>query len=129
MHDSSLPHLIIEMAQAAEAVRVILKEVRVDGADTQAKHMGIVFHCLPIVFHIPGNVDGDTRASTGYLVDLGRVCQLLAQVTGCSRPVKHFEARPRIAVAPRGSLDSELLNGRDDAVDSDTSLLQAIFDF
>src|SRR5438270_9548526 len=105
------------MAQAAEAVRVILEEVWIHGTNTQAELPGILLHGLPIVFSVPGNVNGDARADAGDLMHLGRVCQLLAEIAGCPRPVKDLEARPRISVAPRGSLDAELLHGPDDAID------------
>jgi len=129
MRNRSLPYLLVGMAQAAETVRIVLKEVRIHGTNMQAELRCILPHCMPIIFSVPGNVNGDTGTNAGDLMHLGRVCQLLAQIAGCSWPVKDLEARPGIAVSPRGSLDAELLNGCDDAVDSDTSLLQAIFDF
>ena len=35
--DRSLPYPFIEMAQATEAVDILLKEVRIDGTDPQAQ--------------------------------------------------------------------------------------------
>src|SRR5205814_4956338 len=62
-------------------------------------------------------------------LDHGSVFQFFAQIACRPRPGKHLEARTGIAISPRGSLDSELFYCRDDAVNSDTLLLQAIFDF
>ncbi len=100
MLNRSLPNRLVKVAQAAEAVCVILKKVRIHGTNTQAELPGILLHCLPIVFSVPGNVNGDAGTDAGNLLHLGRVCQLLAQIAGCSRPGKHLEARPRIAVSP-----------------------------
>ena len=124
-----LPHRLVEVAQAAEAVRIILKEVWIHGTDTQAKLAGVFPHGTPIVFSIPGNVNGHAWATAGDLLNLGRVLQLLAQISGRPRPMKDLEARPRITIAPRGSLNIELLHGRNEIVKIDTQLLQAIFDF
>jgi len=86
-------HSLVKMAQAAEAVTIVLKEVRVHRADTQAKSIRVLFHGLPIVFPVPRNVNGNAGADAGDLVDLSRICQLLAQSPGRSRPVKYLEAR------------------------------------
>src|SRR2546423_13806577 len=108
MRNRLLAYSPVEMAQTAKAVRVILKEVRIHGTNTQAELPGILLHGMPIIFSVPGNVNGDTRTDAGDLLHLGCVRQLLAQITGCPRPVKDLEARPRVAIAPRGSLDAEL---------------------
>src|SRR6266566_8531611 len=105
------------MAQATEAVGIVLKEVRVHRADAQAELSGVLLHCLPIIFPVPGYVDGDARADAGDLLHLGRVCQLLAQGASSPRPVKHLEARPRIAIAPRGRFNGELLDFLYNSVD------------
>ena len=122
MLDRSLPHFLVKMEQAAETVHIVLKEVRIHGTNTQAELPCIHLHCMPIVFSVPGNVNGDAGTDTGDLMHLGRICQLLAQIAGCPRPVKDLETRPRISIAPRGSLDAELLNGCNNAIESDTSL-------
>ena len=88
------------MAQTAETVYIVLKEVRIYGSNTQAKVSCIHLHCMPIVFSVPGNVNSDAGTDTGDLMHLGRVCQLLAQIAGCPRPVKDLEARPGISIAP-----------------------------
>ena len=129
MRNRLLAHSPVEMAQTAEAVPIILKEVRIHRTDTQPQLAGIFLHPTPIVFSVPGDVNGDAWASAGDLLNLCRVRQLLAQISGRPRPMKDLEARPRIAIAPRGSLNTELLHGRNETVKSDTPLLQAIFDF
>src|SRR5579864_9275593 len=110
MLDCALSYLLIKMAQAAEAVTLLLKEIGIDCANTQAKSIGIILHCLPIVFPIPGYVNGDAWADARDLVDLGRVCQLFAQGAGRSWPMKHLEARARIAITPRGRFDGDALD-------------------
>src|SRR5215813_10521979 len=112
----SLPNRLVEMAQAAEAIRIILKEVWIHGTDTQAELAGVFLHRTPIVFSVPGNVNGDAWTRAGDLLNLGRVLQLLAQISGRSWPMKDLEARPRITIAPRGSLNIELLHGRNEIV-------------
>ena len=71
MLDRSLSHLFVEMAQAAETVYIVLKEVRIHGTNTQAELPCILLHCLPIVFPVPGNVNGDAWTDTGDLVAPG----------------------------------------------------------
>ncbi len=88
----SLPNRLVEMAQAAEAVRIILKEVWIHGTDTQAELASVFLHRTPIVFSVPGNVNGDAWTGPCDPLDLGRVCQLLTQMTGRSWPVKDLEA-------------------------------------
>ena len=110
MRDRLLPNLLVDMAQTAKTIGIFLKEVRIDSTNTQAKCMRILFHRLPIVFHVPGNMNGDARTDARDVVDLCRVCQLLTQITGRPRPVKHLEARPRVAIPPGWRFDGELLN-------------------
>src|SRR5579884_1143963 len=127
--DGSLPYRFIEVAQAAQSIHVFLKEIGVDGPQAQAQFGGVSFHRLPVLYFVPGDVNGDAGADARHFVDLGGIDQLLPQRARRAGPVKDFEARPRIAIAPRWRLDAELLHGRDYAVDSDSSLLQAVFDF
>src|ERR1700680_1861287 len=93
MRDRLFAHSPVEMAQAAETVRVILKEVGIHSTNTQAELPGVFLHGTPVIFSIPGNVDGNSRADARDLLHLGRVGQLLAQIAGRPRPVKDLEAR------------------------------------
>src|ERR1700674_4132337 len=91
MRDRLLAHSPVEMAQAAEAVRVILKEVRIHSTNTHAELPGVFLHGLPVIFSIPGNVDGNSRADARDLLHLSRVGQFLAQIAGRPRPMKDLE--------------------------------------
>src|SRR5579885_1406744 len=98
MRDSSLPHLLIEMTQAAEAIHVILKEIRIDRANPQTKSTRIFLHRLPVIFLVPGNMDGDAGTDAGNSLHLSCIIQLFTQRCGRSRPVKYLEARARITI-------------------------------
>lgn len=73
MLNPSLPYHLIPVAQATETIALFLKEIRIDRTDAQAKRMCIVFHRLPIIFHIPGDVNGDAGTNPCDIVHLGRV--------------------------------------------------------
>src|SRR5260370_30207409 len=116
MLNRSLPDRAVVMAQAAQAVSILLKEIRVHRADTQDNLRGVCTDGVPVVFFVPRDMDGDARANAGDTLHLGRVRQFLAQRAGRPRPAEDLEARPRISIAPRGRLDVELLQSGDDSI-------------
>src|SRR5579884_1353941 len=124
-----LPDSLIKMAQATEAVYIILKEVWIDGPDMQSKLLRVFLHSLPVIYFIPGNMNGDTWANTHNSLYLCRVIQLLTQCPRRAGPMKHLEARPRISIAPGRRLDAELSHRLDNIFEIDTLLLQAVFYF
>ena len=98
---------LVRVAQAAEAVGVIAEDVRVDRADAQTLLLGEAAKLAPVVDPIPGHMERDRGAAAGEPVDERRVGDPLPHVAGRARPGEDVEARPRVAVAPRGRLDLE----------------------
>src|SRR5260370_35115291 len=86
--------LLVEMTKAAEAVHILLKQIRIDRAYAQSQWADMRFDRLPVIYLIPGYVNGNTGANASDFVDLRRVCKLLTQATSRSWPVKDLERVP-----------------------------------
>ena len=105
------------MADAAQSVRLVLEEIGVDGADTDAERLGVGLQFRPVIDRVPGNVKGDRRADAGKAVHHGGIGQLLAHVAGGSGPSKNGEAGAAIAVSPGRCLYALGLEGPLDGLD------------
>ena len=63
--------------------------------------------CAVVLDRIPGEVQRDRAGRAGQPVDLGRVLELLEDVTRAARLREDAEARSRVAVAPGRRLHAE----------------------
>src|SRR2546429_9850430 len=70
MLNRPLAYRLVDMAQAAKPVKIVLKEIRIDCTNPQAERSGILFYRLPIVLLVSVNVNGVTGADTGDLLEL-----------------------------------------------------------
>ena len=105
--DGLSAHGRVRVAQAAEPVDVVLEQVRVDCADTDALALGELPELVPIIHSIPRDVDRDARAGPGESVDERRVGDALVDGARGARPWEDVEASARVAIAPRRRLDLE----------------------
>ena len=104
------------MAEAAEAVRVVSEQVRVDRADPHALLLGVAPQLAVVVDRVPGDVERDARAAAGQAMDERRVGDPLVHVACGARPRVDVEARSRVAVAPGRRLDLEPREAVEDVV-------------
>jgi hypothetical protein len=103
----SPPHLATRVAEAAQAIGLVLEQVGVDATDPQAKVLRVPARCSPVAGAVPGDVDRDRRADPGQTVHLGRVLELLLQRARGAGPGEHPEAGAAVAVAPGGRLHAQ----------------------
>ncbi len=97
-------HRRVRVADAAELVRFLLEQVRIDGADPQAEIRRMLPQRTVVVDLVPGDVNGDGGRDPGQLMDLRRVLELLERVPRHAWLRKDFEAGAGVAVAPGGRL-------------------------
>src|SRR6266498_4449852 len=95
------------MAEAAEPIGVVAKEVRADGADADPLILRVRSQARPVVDSVPGHVDRDAGTAAGEGMDERRIVDPLVDGAGGSGPRVDVEASARVAVAPRGRLDLE----------------------
>ena len=100
MSDGATTNGLISVSQAAKPVRVILEQIGIDSADTQAQLLSLLSSSRPIVGVIPGNMQRHRGAGTRQAVHQGGVGKLLVKRAGRPTLSKDLEARARIAVSP-----------------------------
>ena len=91
----------------AEDVVGILEEVRVDGADAQARGLDVVGELAYVGHGVPGEVQRDRAGRARQAVHLGGVVDALEDRARTAGLGEDAEARAGVAVAPRGRLDHE----------------------
>ncbi len=79
MLDGLTPYPGLRVRQAAQAIDVILKQIGIDGANTQPKSLRFLSRGLPVVRLVPGNMQRDAGARAGHPLDHRGVRQLFVQ--------------------------------------------------
>ena len=97
----SLPaDLGVGVAERAEPIVLVLKDVGVDGAEANAALFGVAAQSVVVVGLVPGNVERHAGGGAGEPVDRGGVVELLEDGAGSAGPGKGLEAGAGVAVAP-----------------------------
>ena len=108
----------------AELVVGILEEVRVDGADAQARCLDVAGQLAHVVDRVPGEVQRDRACRPRQAVHLGGIVDALEHGARAAGLREDTEAGAGVAVAPGGRLDDERAERSLDGVHVDAALAQ-----
>ncbi len=98
----------IAMAQTAQPIHVLLKQIWVDRTNRQAQLFCRSCHVAIVIDSIPGNMDGDGRANASNALHLGGVREFFIDSARRTRPGKNFKTCARVAITPGGSFYFQL---------------------
>ena len=79
MRDRLGPDALVDVAQAAELVVVVLERVRVDRAEPHAEVLGVARELVEVVDPVPRDVQRDRRRQARVRVHLRGVGELLVR--------------------------------------------------
>jgi hypothetical protein len=107
--DGLSPHPLLDVAQAAQQVVVVLKGIGVDRSQPHPEVLGVTAKLVEVVDPVPGDVECDRWGETGVQVDLRGVGHFLEWVSRHPWLGEHLEPRAGVPERPRRQLDRLLL--------------------